>query len=166
LFFAKRVKELVTVEHQPEWLQRTALKVRYREDFKWQALLEPPTPKVSKVSCAVGDPNSYSSSDSNYKNMSFENYARSIERYELGYFDLVLIDGRARPSCFMHSLSRVKRGGYILLDNAEREEYGYVERVAKQFGLEVQEFWGPGPYNLYFWRTILVRKTIHLSRDI
>ena len=43
LFFAKRVKELVTVEHQPEWLQRTASKVRSRENFRWQSLLEPPT---------------------------------------------------------------------------------------------------------------------------
>jgi hypothetical protein len=159
LFFAKRVKELVTVEHEAEWLKRTAAKVRFRQNFKWQSLLEPPTPNSSKACFAIGDPDSYASTDVNYVDMSFEKYATSIEQYEPDYFDLVSIDGRARPSCFKHSLSRVKQGGYILVDNAEREEYGYVERTAKQFGLEVLDFWGPGPYNKYFWRTILIRKT-------
>jgi hypothetical protein len=165
LFFAKRVKELVTVEHEPEWLKRTAAKVRFRQDFKWQSLLEPPTKNSSKACFAVGDPDSYASTDANYVDMSFEKYATSIKRYDPDYFDLVSIDGRARPSCFKHSLSRVRKGGYILVDNAEREEYGYVERIAKQFGLEVLDFWGPGPYNEYFWRTILIRKTVDVLQE-
>jgi len=165
LFFAKRVNELVTAEHEPEWLKRTAERVRSRQDFKWQSLLEPPTPNSSKAGFAVGDPDSYASTDENYVDMSFEKYATSIERYEQDYFDLVVVDGRARPSCFKHSLSRVKRGGYILVDNAEREEYGYIDRTAEKFGLEVQDFWGPGPYNQYFWRTIAIRKTVDVPPE-
>jgi hypothetical protein len=165
LFFAKRVKELVTAEHESDWLKRTTAKVRPRQDFKWQSFLEPPTQNPSKTSFAVGDPESYASTDENYVDMSFENYATSIERYGPDYFDLVVVDGRARPSCFKHSLSRVKLGGYILVDNAEREEYGYVERAAKHFGFEVHDFWGPGPYNKYFWRTILIRKAVHVPPE-
>jgi FkbM family methyltransferase len=53
----------------------------------------------------------------------------------------------------------VKFGGYIALDNAERKPYGWVEEAARRLGFDMLDFWGPGPYNRYFWRTILLRKT-------
>src|SRR6185436_12170312 len=106
----------------------------------------------------VTDPCAYASTDERFAGMSFKDYATAIEQYEDNYFDLVLIDGRARPACFMHAVAKVKFGGYIVLDNAERAQYAYVERAAEKLGFEVTEFWGPGPYNPYFWRTICLRK--------
>ena len=90
--------------------------------------------------------------------MSFFDYASFIDQYPDNYFDLILIDGRARPSCFMHAAAKVKHGGYVVLDNAERVSYAYVEETALKLGFEVQEFWGPGPYNDYCWRTIFLRR--------
>jgi len=42
----------------------------------------------------------------------------------IGYlFDLILIDGRGRVKTFHSALPALKPGGYICIDNAERERY-------------------------------------------
>lgn len=46
-----------------------------------------------------------------------------IKKFPDNYFDIVLVDGRSRPSCLFHSLNKVKKGGLLVLDNAEREYY-------------------------------------------
>lgn len=160
LFFAERVRELITVEHDQDWLHRTAVGLRWRPTLRWHAHLVKPVVRTEPTPYAATDPLSYASTDPRYEGMSFRDYAASIERYDNRHFDLILIDGRARPACFMHSVAKVKLGGYIVLDNAEREQYAYVEQAARRLGFEVREFWGPGPYNQYFWRTIFLRKTV------
>ena len=52
-----------------------------------------------------------------------EDYADYILRYPDEHFDLVMIDGRNRCRCLGNSLSKVKIGGMLCLDNSEREEY-------------------------------------------
>lgn len=156
LFFAKRVSELVTVEHDAQWLDKTAAYVRERPKFAWRAHLEPPFLAAGET-VGTADGYHYGSSDPAYANMSFERYARCIERYDRKYFDVILIDGRARVGCFKHALNHVKSGGYIGLDNAEREQYRHVESEARALGYRIMDFWGPGPYNRYFWRTILIQ---------
>jgi len=157
LFFASRVAELVTVEHDRNWLERTAAKMR-RRSVQWQMHRAEPLPDEGPSRYPVTDPEAYASTDVRFAGMSFREYASAIERYEDNYFDIVLIDGRARPSCFKHAVAKVKFGGYIVLDNAEREQYRWVQEAAEKLGFEVREFWGPGPYNRYFWRTIFLRK--------
>jgi len=39
------------------------------------------------------------------------------------HFDFILVDGRNRVSCFLHSDRVLKQGGYIMLDNSERPRY-------------------------------------------
>jgi hypothetical protein len=157
-FFAGRVGELVTVEHDREWLQRTAAKMSRRSKRRWQAHLAEPVASEEPGRFAVTDPQTYASTDPRFAGMSFRAYASVIERYDDNYFDVVLIDGRARPSCFKHAVAKVKFGGYIVFDNAEREQYRWVEEAARKLSLELLDFWGPGPYNRYFWRTIFLRK--------
>lgn len=151
--------ELVTVEHDRAWLERTVAKLNYQPGAVWQGLLEEPVALVQPVALPPTDPDAYASTGTQFAGMSFQRYATSIERYDDNYFDVVLIDGRARPSCFKHAVPKTKIGGYIVLDNAEREEYAFIERAAHLSGFEITEFWGPGPFNRYFWRTIFVRKT-------
>jgi len=158
LFFGSRVAQLVTVEHDRNWIERTATKMRRRRRVQWHMHLAEPLPCTDSTRHAVTDPEAYASTDARFAGMSFREYATVIERYDDNYFDVVLIDGRARPSCFKHAVAKVKFGGYIVFDNAEREEYRWVEEAARKLGFEIREFWGPGPYNRYFWRTIFLRK--------
>jgi len=157
LFFSRRVRELVTVEHDREWLDRTSSAIQPGGDFVWHSHFEPPT-SLGRSSLPSRDPDSYGSSASEFAGMSFEAYARSIDRYPDDHFDLVLIDGRARPACYKHAVSKVKQGGHIVLDNAERDEYEFIEQHARTLGYPILDFWGPGPYNKYVWRTIVIQK--------
>lgn len=50
-------------------------------------------------------------------------YYTICDRYPDNYFDLILIDGRDRSQCLLHSIRLVKPGGIIMLDNAERSWY-------------------------------------------
>ena len=51
--------------------------------------------------------------------MSFQNYASAIDQFGAHSFDLVLVDGRSRPSCFKHAVPCVAPNGYIVLDNSD-----------------------------------------------
>lgn len=55
--------------------------------------------------------------------MNFQRYASQIDKYPDQHFDLVIVDGRARPSCLMHGVPKVKVGGMLVLDNADRDYY-------------------------------------------
>lgn len=160
LFFAKRVRTLVTIEHDREWLQRTVahFDVVGQPALLWQAHWVEPTKRKMPVGLSPTDPEAYASTDGRFADMSLEDYVKTIERYRDNYFDIVLIGGRARPSCFKHAVAKVKLGGYIVVDNSEREAYGWIREAAEKLCFEVQDYWGPGPYNRYFWCTSILRK--------
>lgn len=161
VFFASRVGELVSVEHDAAWFHATeqAMQVaRQTHGIRWRGLLAEARTVEPAIVLPPSDPLSYTTSDETLRGQSFQHYASAIDEYPDEYFDVVLIDGRARPSCFLHAMSKVRFGGHIVLDNAERESYAYIEDVALRLGFELQEFWGPGPYNDYCWRTIFLRR--------
>jgi hypothetical protein len=57
-----------------------------------------------------------------HTHLDFTSYARAI-RDERDPFDLVIVDGRARVACLAHALDRVRPGGLVLFDDAQRAEY-------------------------------------------
>jgi len=103
-------------------------------------------------------PDDYISSDARYQGQAFVNYAKSIDPYPDAYFDIVLIDGRARPSCVAHAQHKVKVGGYLILDNSERDEYRWIHESLANDLWKKQSFYGPGPYVMNFWGTTYWQK--------
>ena len=163
LFFVKNAALVVSVEHSPAWFTDLShvMEIKYpRLSRKWHGMLIPPTKLETPSIQEPNEPYSYISSDIDFSGLSFQQYVTAIEFYPDQYFDVILIDGRARPSCFLHAKKKVKYGGYIILDNAEREDYSWVEDSAKNEGFTMQEFWGPGPYNFYCWRTIALCRNL------
>ncbi|NDY83478.1 hypothetical protein G3I67_09565 [Orrella sp. NBD-18] len=158
VFFSKRVGELISVEHDSEWFLRTKNVMSDVKDLKWTGYLKQPRVTEIPITGDGADPSLYTTTDESMSGQSFKDYVTTIDQYEDKYFDLILIDGRSRPSCFMHALPKIKDGGYIVLDNAEREAYRIVEEVSKSSGFKIEEYWGPGPYNDHGWRTIFIKK--------
>ena len=156
MFFSTRVAELASVEHDRGWLTRTE-EAMISSKVKWQSIFAPPVTLAERISLPPSDVHSYTTSDEQFKGQSFHQYATAIDRFPDGYFDVILIDGRSRPSCFLHSIPKIKTAGVIILDNAERESYAEVEILAKSRGFSNIEFWGPGPFNPYCWRTVFLR---------
>ena len=56
-------------------------------------------------------------------NSCYSEQGLTFNEYPDNYFDLVLVDGRARPPCIKQACSKVKPGKYILLDNSDRDRY-------------------------------------------
>ncbi len=106
----------------------------------------------------IADPTCYLSDDPNFRGCTFRAYASQIDIFPDSYFDLVLIDGRARPSCIMHSAPKVRSGGMLVLDNADRAYYTQQTQPYLN-GFSRLELSGAVPVNAAFSRTdIYIRK--------
>jgi hypothetical protein len=154
IFFTQRFSRVISVEHNPEWYG-VVRKILQRENASnCKYLLKEPQPFSGYSVSDAADPQSYASHE--YEGMSFEAYVKSIDTYPNKSFDLVFIDGRARPSCILHARNKLKSGGIIILDNAERDYYSLGKGLLRDWGR--MDFYGPGPYGRYFWQTSIFRR--------
>lgn len=157
LFFLNLGAEVVSVEHDEKWYRAVAAKIPAGAKQRWQGHLCPATEKDTLLrQDSAEDSAAYFSSAPEYRGMSFQNYAQAIDAYPDDYFDLILLDGRARPSCFTHAEKKVRSGGLLVLDNSERPHYKSIHDAMQAPGAwDRVQCPGPGPYNRYFWDTTL-----------
>ncbi|WP_181802888.1 O-methyltransferase [Streptomyces shenzhenensis] len=132
LYWASRGADCVSVEHDAVWYDK--LKGRLAEVPGVEYRLALPTPLMcGDASGGCDDPGSYVSSNKNYLGYSFRSYVSQIDDFPPGYFDLVMVDGRARPSCIRHAKSRLKSGGMLVVDNSDRPAYARALKELKGF---------------------------------
>ena len=124
LFISKRVKSLVSIEYGKRWYVKILWHVIKNGLFNCRLKLVLPD--------TVPDENYRS--QGKYGHLTFKNFASAIDNYPDDSFDLIVVDGRARAQCLQHAKNKVKRGGYILLDDADRAEY---QSVINAFGFKV-----------------------------
>lgn len=157
LFFARRAQSVVSVEHSPQWAERVRERLALQRLGNVTLHLKQPKPS-SRKDADPGEPAHYVSSSAEYAGLAFNDYASAIDPFPPGAFDLVVVDGRARPSCLHHALAKVNVGGYLLLDNAERPHYYRAISALDSSQWRCQTFAGPGPRNTYFWSTCVWQK--------
>jgi hypothetical protein len=95
LWFLDHGAEVVTVEHHHEWASRLSGLI---SSPRW-TLLE------------------RSSSDD------YRDYVAAITDYSADAFDVVVVDGRQRTRCAMAALDHVRPGGWLIVDDVDRERY-------------------------------------------
>lgn len=159
LFFVKRAKEVITVEHNEEWfgiLSGMMVQKNYR-NWKGNFIKAQDGDFVNAPDMA--NPDHYSSGDIPSKGMNYHNYAAAIDAYPENYFDIVLVDGRSRPSCMKHAIPKIKKGGLLILDNSDRDYYltFFKTMLSEQFITVLDEV-GPGPYSMDFSKTSIWKK--------
>ena len=147
LFFQDRVNQVVTVEHNETWFKRIkaqinpdVVKLILAPSFKTLHEKEIPTQYVSNM----------------MPKFNFCDYVESINANEIKY-DLVLIDGRARPGCIAAALSHINLGKYLLLDNSNRGQY---RKAIDSFLLKFApgyRFHGHGPIEKSAWSATVWR---------
>jgi hypothetical protein len=152
LYFAQRVKEVISVEHDRPWFEKVFESVDCNGHKNCHVQLIEPTVIDDLVYGDTSDPNSYISSSPDFTGKSFRDYVSNIDQFPDEYFDLILIDGRARPSCFQHSIPKVKLNGYIVWDNTDREHYLPTMKAAPS-RFDFIDFPGASPYVNFFTRT-------------
>jgi hypothetical protein len=106
---------------------------------------------------SASDPDHYSSGGT--KDVNYKNYASLIDYYPDEYFDIVLVDGRSRPACIKHAAPKLKKGGLMVLDNADRSYYlgSEVRKILSQYSLLLSTK-GVSPYCLFFTQTNIWEK--------
>lgn len=140
-FFLDHGCEVVSVEHDADWI--AALRGSLTAGGAW-TLHE--RPEAHDLGEDPRDPYAYGSTRGGHHGA----YVQTIDAY--GEFDVIVVDGRARPACLRHAIPHVAPGGLLVLDNAERATYRYALGVAlvEREGWPSREFFGPNPYGPHF----------------
>lgn len=120
LYWLRRGANLVSVEHDPHWYAqvRALLPAGAPVDYR---LVEPEPAPAGPYDPAA--PEACRSGATGCEQLAFRRYAEQIAAFPDASFDLVLVDGRARPACLARAAPRVRPGGLLILDNSERAYY-------------------------------------------
>ena len=156
LFLAKRVRELVSVEHDESFHSVVAHRLAKQGVHNCRLVLCRPERRSPKPEADVAyGTASFTSFQPRHAGEWFEKYVKVIDEYPDGYFDLVVIDGRARASCVRRAVRKIKPGGALLLDNSERPAYAAARRLLD--GYPCTDMFGIVPWNLVPYQTSVWR---------
>jgi predicted O-methyltransferase YrrM len=157
LFFLKRCQEVVTVEHDAAWFFLLKKLVEDKQLNHWVGRLVEPEQGELVESPSASNPDHYSSDEA--KDVNYKKYASLIDSYPDDYFDIVLVDGRSRPACIKHAAPKLRKGGLIVLDNADRSYYlgSSVKEILSEYSL-VLSTKGASPYVPFFTQTNIWKK--------
>ncbi len=156
IFYATRVKKVVSIEHDEAWFEDVKAAIAKVDIDNCECSLITPEPD-NQCSSGSNDPLTYRSIDVRYNGFNFAKYVKSIDHYPNQNFDFVCVDGRARLACVRQAISKVKLDGYLMLDNSNRDQYRGAKYLLHDW--EKTDFFGPGPYNTYFWETTFWKRT-------
>ncbi|MBW8459400.1 MAG: hypothetical protein K0M58_13305 [Thiobacillus sp.] len=156
LFLAERVAHVVSIEHDEGFHAFMAKRLQQEAVPNCTYILSPPEPMESGGVPPYGC-SSFSSDWPTQRAMRFEAYVKTIDDYPDGSFDLVTVDGRARPSCALRALPKIKDGGWLLVDNMERSRYAIIRNLLAQH--QSLDFFGVVPYEIRPQRTTVWRIT-------
>jgi predicted O-methyltransferase YrrM len=138
LYLARRVREVVSVEHDAGWYAgvQALLAAGHHTNTNYRLIQPKPLPP--------GSTSEYVSGHGPAMALDFEPYVTVIREYPDAYFDLILIDGRARTACLRAAWPKVRVGGHILFDNSDYPRY--QAELVSPAGFERREFPGVSPY--------------------
>ena len=155
LFYSERVSQLISVEHDQGYYEKSR---QFLENVRITncdlRLRVPECGGIQNQDCS--NPKEYASADKMFRGCCFLKYVQEIDAFPDESFNLVAIDGRARPSCVLHACKKVKKGGWLMLDDSERSYYGRAKLLLNDW--ERHSFYGPGPQLTFFWETTFWRK--------
>ena len=153
LYYAKHAGRVTSVEHNPEWHQAVQSALRHEQIGNSDYFLILPQPHGLARHLPYGPHTYVSRTFDEHKGLFFWKYVRKIDEFPDGHFDLVMVDGRSRAACMHHAVRKIKKGGFLLLDNSERELYRpAMDRLAK---FDRKDFFGKGPYLVEEWQTTI-----------
>lgn len=158
LFWNSRVRRLVTVEHDATWFSILKGKLESELKCEWTGIFIEPSngDLVNKPDAA--EPEHYTSMDAASRGRNYKDYVKSILQFSDESFDIILIDGRCRTSCIRDAFPKLKIGGLLVLDNAEREYYSINnESVFQKCRIELMGM-GPVYFSPQFSETKIYRR--------
>jgi hypothetical protein len=157
LFWASRAKYVISVEHDRSWFEKMNAELIRDQITNVDYLLEEAQEDQVFAKKSIQNPDDYISEGKDYSGKNFQNYVKTIDKYPDEHFDIIVIDGRARPSCIKHAIIKLKHEGYLVVDNSEREYYLSSFQFSKA-EWKTWNFYGPVPYIYHFSQTTILKK--------
>lgn len=171
LWWRDRSAMVVSVEHHRKWFDKTAVpaephlcklisaeseenRAHYGqlEEF-YEVHVRPELPREHECSWKTGG-----------LDRPFHSYAAEILNYPIGFFDVIVVDGRARVLCAWLASRQVAAEGVIVFDNSDRTIYAKGCDLLTDAGFGRIDFWGPGPLNAYEWCTSIFTRDLSVFR--
>lgn len=123
IYFSKKSKKIISIEHNKEWHAKVSAAIRHEKIKNCSYFLIVPQKSIFARFLPYGSYTYVSKTFKEHANLSFSDYAKKIDEYSNEAFDLVVVDGRSRVACMSHAIKKIKKGGFLLLDNSERNLY-------------------------------------------
>jgi hypothetical protein len=159
MFWLPRVQELVSVEHDLSWYTNMRKRLDQQPLRNIRYILAEPVPDPGFQGKQYKNPDDFISGDQEYAGKNFEQYAKTINAFPDNYFDIIIVDGRARPSCIQQGIPKLKKNGWLIIDNTEREYY-MAPFPFERNSWKISKFAGPVPYMRDFSETSFLKKLI------
>jgi hypothetical protein len=159
MFWLSRVQEVISVEHDLSWYKNMRENLDREPSRNVHYILAEPVPDPRFGKKRFENPGDFISSDPGYAGKNFEQYAKSIDPYPDEYFDIIIVDGRARPSCIQQGIPKLKKNGWLVIDNTERKYYTEAFPFDRN-SWKISKFAGPVPYMRDFSETSFFKKLI------
>lgn len=148
VFFAKLMKHVHSLEHNAEWYQRVMQIIKEKDVKNISLKHTPPDNSFDEPSLNSEDQLSLSVENYPVPDRFFGQYSAEILKMPDTSLDLVIIDGRARVSCALNAIPKLKSGGILMLDNSERNRYAKIHdtlvgwpKIWTTSGLSDTTFW-------------------------
>lgn len=129
IFYSKLLKSVHSVEHYEPWFDKVGTMLSTLEISNAKLDLILPNVPVDQQHLSSKAQISMTPEDYPVKDAVFDKYVRAIDKYADLSIDFVSIDGRARVSCAERAIPKLKSGGILLLDNAERARYKKIHSL-------------------------------------
>lgn len=139
IWFAERSREVVSIEHKPEWYENVLERCRSEHVGNVRILLR----RIERP---------HDTHDPEHP------YVQAPVKCSQGAFDLILVDGRLREYCARAAPDWLKPGGILIIDDAERY-FPSASRAPAALSPETEprnEIWEEVEQRLADWRSIWV----------
>jgi hypothetical protein len=125
------------------FLDRGAVVVTVEHDHEWAAVLEQ---SIGSGNWTLLRPTIVDG---------YAEYAGAISFYPDNWFDVVVIDGRARRRCVARALTKIKPGGLLLVDDIHRKKHA---RAVRDLGWPRRDVIGFAPAKLELAHTAVLTR--------
>ena len=173
LWWAQRVAAVVSVEHDPVWVERLRSAAPSNVTVHQRVMDEPVRADLDDLLLSEYFPTGCfgvptDDPTRNYRagllDAAYRGYAVTGLEYPRGHFDVIVIDGMARALTAWVAARQVADAGLIVFDNSDRHEYDAAYRMLADRGFARIDFWGLGPINPYEWCTSLFVRSLESLR--
>jgi predicted O-methyltransferase YrrM len=155
IFFSRRAAEVIAVENDGAWAEKVRAACAERGLTNTTIVFHAGKPEPGGDAT---DPEQFASASAHHHGEIFRDYARHIENFPDAHFDVVVVDGRARPGCLRLAMPKVKPGGLLLLDNSQRAWYRRAIALADAW--PKTHYAGPCPYCTQFTHTTVWQRPV------